>query len=118
VAGGLFDLYAKCGGIRDACKAFSEVGRPGLVLWRTHLYLDTRCMRNSLRKHSHNAKIQMICSFVSEISACSNMSSASKGQQLHALVVKSDVERWLRLENYLTGCQRGILCHSTILCKI
>jgi pentatricopeptide repeat protein len=99
VASGLVDFYAKCGRIQDACKSFSEVDKPDLVLWNTLI------SGYSLHKEFSEEALHCFCamqqagfcpddcSFVTVISACSNMSSPSQGQQLHALVVKSDIQR-------------------------
>jgi pentatricopeptide repeat protein len=79
VASGLVDLYAKCGGIQDACKAFSDVDRPDLVLWNTlisgyslHEELFEEAL-HCLRTMQRAGSCPDDCSFVSMISACSNM---------------------------------------------
>jgi pentatricopeptide repeat protein len=105
VASGLVDFFAKCGRIQDACKAFSEVDKPDLVLWNTLI------SGYSLHKEFSEETLHCFCamqqagfcpddcSFVSVISACSNMSSPSQGQQLHSLVVKSDIRNRISVQN-------------------
>ncbi|KAL6839496.1 hypothetical protein ACP4OV_030766 [Aristida adscensionis] len=98
VASGLVDLYAKCGSIQDARKAFNEVGKPDLVLWNTLISgysLHEEFSEEALlcfRTMQRAGFCPDDCSFVCVISACSNMSSPSQGQQLHALVIKSDIQ--------------------------
>ncbi|XP_062210975.1 pentatricopeptide repeat-containing protein At3g49710 [Phragmites australis] len=98
VASGLVDVYAKCGSIKDAWKAFSEVHKPDLVLWNTLISgysLHEKFSEEALlcfRTMQRAGFCPDDCSFVCVISGCSNMSSPSQGQQLHALVIKSDIQ--------------------------
>ncbi|GJN05216.1 hypothetical protein PR202_ga22826 [Eleusine coracana subsp. coracana] len=84
--------------IKDACKTFSEVGKPDLVLWNTLISgysLHEEFSEEALlcfRTMQRAGFCPDDCSFVSVISACSNISSPSQGQQLHALVFKSDIQ--------------------------
>ncbi|TVU20782.1 hypothetical protein EJB05_30378, partial [Eragrostis curvula] len=113
VASGLVDLYAKCGNIQDACKAFSEVDKPDLVLWNTLISgysLHEEYSEEALlcfRTMQRSGFCPDDCSFVSVISACSNMSSPSQGQQLHALVLKSDIQ-----SNYISVQNAMITLYS------
>ncbi|CAL4949829.1 unnamed protein product [Urochloa decumbens] len=98
VASGLVDLYAKCGSVQDAWKAFSEVDKPDLVLWNTlisgyslHEDFSEEALL-SFREMQRAGFCPDDCSFVCVISACSNISSPSQGQQLHGLVIKSDIQ--------------------------
>uniref|UniRef100_A0A0E0JJ40 DYW domain-containing protein n=1 Tax=Oryza punctata TaxID=4537 RepID=A0A0E0JJ40_ORYPU len=97
VASGLVDLYAKCGSIQDARKAFNEVQKPDIVLWNTLISgysLHDEVSEEALlcfRAMQRAGLYPDDCSFVCVISACSNTSSPSQGQQLHALVIKSDM---------------------------
>ena len=98
VASGLVDLYAKCGSVQDAWKAFSEVDKPDLVLWNTlisgySLHEDfSEEALYSFRAMQRAGFCPDDCSLVCVISACSNISSPSQGQQLHGLVIKSDIQ--------------------------
>uniref|UniRef100_A0A0A9BZK9 Pentatricopeptide repeat-containing protein n=1 Tax=Arundo donax TaxID=35708 RepID=A0A0A9BZK9_ARUDO len=90
VGSGLVDLYSKCDSIQDACKAFSEVDKPDLVLWNTlisgyllHDEISEEALL-SFRRMQRAGLYPDDCSFVSVIRACCNMSSPSQGQQLHA----------------------------------
>ncbi|KAF8676485.1 hypothetical protein HU200_047042 [Digitaria exilis] len=98
VASGLVDLYAKCGSVQDAWKAFTEVDKPDLVLWNTlisghslHEDFSEEALL-SFRAMQRAGFCPDDCSFVCVISACSNISSPSQGQQLHGLVIKSDIQ--------------------------
>ncbi|CAL4956549.1 unnamed protein product [Urochloa decumbens] len=98
VASGLVDLYAKCGSVQDAWKAFSEVDKPDLVLWNTlisgyslHEDFSEEALL-SFRAMQRAGFCPDDCSFVCVISACSNISSPSQGKQLHGLVIKSDIQ--------------------------
>ncbi|CAO2202798.1 unnamed protein product [Urochloa humidicola] len=98
VASGLVDLYAKCGSVQDAWKAFTEVDKPDLVLWNTlisgyslHEDFSEEALL-SFREMQRAGFCPDDCSFVCVISACSNISSPSQGQQLHGLVIKSDIQ--------------------------
>ncbi|KAF8660512.1 hypothetical protein HU200_057663 [Digitaria exilis] len=98
VASGLVDLYAKCSRVQDAWKAFSEVDKPDLVLWNTlisgyslHEDFSEEALL-SFRAMQRAGFCTDDCSFVCVISACSNISSPSQGQQLHGLVIKSDIQ--------------------------
>ncbi|KAL4367390.1 hypothetical protein GQ457_05G007950 [Hibiscus cannabinus] len=108
VASGLIDLYSKCGGgMSDCRKVFEEVSRPDLVLWNTMIsgYSTNEelsnealeCFREMQRFGYHPDD----CSFVNVISACSNLSSPSRGRQIHALVIKSDVPNQIQVNNAL-----------------
>ncbi|XP_072150050.1 pentatricopeptide repeat-containing protein At3g49710-like [Setaria viridis] len=97
VASGLVDLYAKCGSVQDAWKAFSEVDKPDLVLWNTlisgyslHEDFSEEALL-SFRAMQRAGFCPDDCSFVCVTSACSNISSPSQGQQQHGLVIKSDI---------------------------
>ncbi|KAJ1289107.1 hypothetical protein BS78_02G139800 [Paspalum vaginatum] len=98
VASGLVDLYAKCGSIQDAWKSFSEVDKPDLVLWNTlisgyslHKDFSEEALL-SFRAMQRAGFCPDDCSFVCVISGYSNMSSPSQGQQIHAVVIKSDIQ--------------------------
>lgn len=97
VASGLVDLNAKCGSIQDARKAFNEVHKPGLVLWNMLIFgysLHDEVSEDALlcfRAMQRAGLYPDDCSFVCIISACSDTSSPLQGQQLHALVIKSDI---------------------------
>ncbi|XP_020591164.1 pentatricopeptide repeat-containing protein At3g49710 [Phalaenopsis equestris] len=93
---GLADLYSKCCRVSDAMKAFEEVEEPDLVVWNTMISgfsLDDEYLEEGLqffRRMQRAGFRPDDCSFVCCISACSNLSSPSQGQQLHSLAMKSD----------------------------
>lgn len=95
VGSGLIDLYSKSGEILDAKKIFEEVDTPDLVLWNT--MISGYSLNEELSEEGIHCFIQMQragfqpddCTFVCAISACSNLSSPSQGQQLHTLALKS-----------------------------
>ena len=95
VGSGLIDLYSKSGEILDAKKVFEEVDETDLVLWNT--MISGYSLNDKLSEEGLHCFIQMQragfqpddCTFVCAISACSNLSSPSQGQQLHTMAMKS-----------------------------
>ncbi|KAI0523592.1 hypothetical protein KFK09_005988 [Dendrobium nobile] len=96
VGSGLIDLYSKCCRVLQAKQVFEEVDEPDLILWNTMIsgfslndeYLEEALLFfQSLQRAGFRPDD---CSFVCAISACSNLSSPSQGQQLHSLAMKSD----------------------------
>lgn len=94
VGSGLIDLYSKSGRVLDAKKVFEEVEEPDLVLWNTMISgysLNEEPSEEGIRcfVQMQRAGLQPDdCTFVCVISACSNLSSPSQGQQLHTLALK------------------------------
>ncbi|KAH7566739.1 hypothetical protein JRO89_XS08G0225500 [Xanthoceras sorbifolium] len=98
VGSGLIDLYAKCsGGMRDCRKVFEEIPGPDLVLWNTMISGYSQNEEFSEEALDCFREMQQVgyrpddCSFVCVISACSNLSSPSRGNQIHALTIKSEI---------------------------
>lgn len=98
VGSGLIDFYSKCGGDMRVCQMiFEEIPRPDLILWNT--MISGYSLNEELSNEALDCfrKMQQVgfrpddCSFVCAISACSNLSSPSRGQQIHALSIKSEI---------------------------
>ncbi|PON32395.1 DYW domain containing protein [Parasponia andersonii] len=98
VGSGLIDLYSKCGGSMSDCrKIFEEIPLPDLVLWNTMISGYSQNEEFSEAALDFFKHMQRVghrpddCSFVCVISACSNLSSPSKGKQIHSLAIKSEI---------------------------
>lgn len=98
VGSGLIDLYSKCAGFMSDCrKIFEEILSPDVVVWNTMISAYSRneefseaaldCFR-LMQRVGHRPDD---CSLVCVISACSNLSSPSKGHQIHSLAIKSKI---------------------------
>uniref|UniRef100_A0A7N1A4E8 DYW domain-containing protein n=1 Tax=Kalanchoe fedtschenkoi TaxID=63787 RepID=A0A7N1A4E8_KALFE len=109
VVSGLVDLYSKCGGGMTNCqKVFSEVAELDLVLWNTMISGYSQHDEFAEEALSCFRQMQRVgyqpddCSFVCVLSACSNLSSPSRGRQLHSLVLKSSIpSSWISVNNGL-----------------
>lgn len=98
VGSGLIDFYSKCPGDMLVCrKIFEEILSPDLVLWNTMISGYSQNEEFSEAALDCFRQMQRIghcpddCSFVCVISACSNLSSPSKGKQIHSLAIKSEI---------------------------
>ncbi|ONK72179.1 uncharacterized protein A4U43_C04F16600 [Asparagus officinalis] len=95
VGSSLIDLYSKSREILNAKKVFEEVNEPDLVVWNT--MISGYSLNGEFSEEGLHCFIQMQragfkpddCTFVCAISACSNLSSPSQGQQLHNLAMKT-----------------------------
>lgn len=109
VGSGLIDLYSKSGEILDARKVFEEVDEPDLVLWNT--MISGYSLNEEFSEDGLRCFIQMQragfqpddCTVVCVVSACSNLSSPSQGQQLHTLAMK------LKFESNLVSVNNALI---------
>lgn len=94
VATGIVNLYAKCGELDDAHRAFVESGEPGLAAWTALI--------GGYAQHGEGGKAIGIFhtlhssglkpnehTFSSALAACANVFAIKEGKQLHTMILKS-----------------------------
>ncbi|GKU91198.1 hypothetical protein SLEP1_g5102 [Rubroshorea leprosula] len=103
----LLDMYAKCGFLDLAEKVFVQMPERNLVSWNSMIvgclsnqlyHKAVVCFREVIREDLFGANQVSISSV---LSACANMGELGFGKQVHALVVKHDLETLPYVKNSL-----------------
>ncbi|XP_058095319.1 pentatricopeptide repeat-containing protein At2g33680-like [Magnolia sinica] len=103
IGSALIDMYAKCGSVNDAFRAFSNMGEQDLVTWST--------MMASYAQHGHGEEaLKLLSEFQDRssvpvndsilsscLSACSSLVALDMGKQIHARTIKTGFESHLHV---------------------
>lgn len=94
VASSLVDMYAKCGGLRDAQEVFANLGGQNVVLWNTIISGDVRHGHNHVAietfiKMQQKGVIPNNSTVSTILKACSNLGTKEQGRVVHTLILEN-----------------------------
>eukprot|EP01018_Ginkgo_biloba_P040201 Gb_37572 [translate_table: standard] len=106
VQSALVDMYAKCGIIMDARKAFDRMPEREVVPWTAMitgygqtghyeeaLKLNTRMLKTGIKPNQFT--------FASILGVCSGLAAMEQGKQIHALIIQTGFQRDVSVESAL-----------------
>ncbi|CAL5189526.1 unnamed protein product [Lathyrus oleraceus] len=105
----LVNVYAKCGKMECAQRAFDHINRKNAVSWTN---LMRGYVQNSMPKHAIHLFQEMLLhsecypstyTLAIALNACTSLQSLKIGEQLHAYIIKCDVDFDTSIGNALCG---------------
>eukprot|EP01018_Ginkgo_biloba_P031744 Gb_11663 [translate_table: standard] len=102
----LVSLYAKCGSLDDACRAFDEMPERNVVSWTTMIaaYVRLGYAKEALTLFGQmqRAGIQPNhFTFASVLPACSNLAALEQGKEVHEEIIRSGFQSDIFVRNAL-----------------
>eukprot|EP01018_Ginkgo_biloba_P040022 Gb_26861 [translate_table: standard] len=96
LASALVDLYAKCGSIERARQVFDNISERNVVSWTAMIggYVQHGYGWEALvlfRQMQRTGMNSDQFTFASILTACANLATAEQGKQVHALIIKSEL---------------------------
>ncbi|KAK2376221.1 pentatricopeptide repeat-containing protein, mitochondrial [Trifolium repens] len=104
----LISIYAKCGNMDDSKRAFDHLNNRNVVAWTN---LMKGYAQNSMPKHAvhlfqemlHSECYPSIYTLAIAVNACTSLHSLKLGEQLHAYIIKYNVEIDTSIGNALSS---------------
>jgi len=106
VANSIVTMYARCGTIEDACKAFDEILERNVVSWNAIIagYAQNGygevAYKLFCQTQMEGVKIDAF-TFASVLSACAGITSLDQGMQVHTIILKTGFQSDISVENAL-----------------
>ncbi len=97
VGSSLINMYAKCGSIDDAARAFNNMATHDVVAWSTMILAHAKCGQGQkaltlFQRMQQEGVEPNSVTFVAALNACANIAAIDEGRDIHKQIIQSGYE--------------------------